>query len=231
MKNKYRKPIHLTMPPMALALLLLAPFAGDAILASGDGGPPQMVDVIVTYDQTPGNSENARVRGLGSQVKHQYNHFKMMALRVPVTALHGLAQGNGVRSIVPDDPVMGLSLAAKQTANLPQPGSTYFVEADADIGVAVLDSGVAFHDDLPGTTHVDIIPAYTACNESSRDEFNAVSFTGDDGAQSFITDWLELDSAGAGPSIGNVIVADSEIRIKEAKLEVRLVDQECEMLG
>lgn len=205
--------------PRAAALLLAATLIPGSLLASngngsgsGNGGgngngngPPAFVDVVVTYDQMPGSSERARVRGLGSQVKRQYGHFKMLSLRVPETALHGLAQGQGVRSISLDAPVEGLSRAARETARLPEPGSPQYVQALPDVGVAVLDSGVGDHWDLDLRMRVDVVPPYLVTGGVFRDEFNGTSYGGNDGTLSWSGPWLEIGESN-GPGTGDVEV-------------------------
>ena len=178
-------PISVQRPNFAVALvcaclLALLPIAvaGDKddeakmskrVEAHAKSNKPDFVDVIVTYDTRPDVEEGGRVTGLGGKVVREYRHLPMMMLRVPEMAIHGLAKGNGVRHISVDTPVRGFSLSAKETAVLPEPGSTSYVAVDPRVAVAVVDSGVASHPDLTVGHRVDIVPAYAPCKESSEE--------------------------------------------------------------
>ena len=49
--------------------------------------------------------------------------------------------------------------------------------------------------------------------ETVRDEFNGVSFSGNDGSQNWAGDWIEDDVAGGGPTAGNVQINNNEVRL------------------
>lgn len=159
--------------------------------ASTAGGPPEFVDVIVQYDSQPGQSQRAHANAHGGQIKREFEHLPMLALRVPVNALHGLAQGHGVRTISLDQPVESFSTSARATARVPGPDSLTYVTPASDVRVAVLDSGVSSeHWDIDLTTTVDIIPAYPG-GGNVRDDFHTYSFGGNDGTFSWNTPWQE----------------------------------------
>ena len=183
----------------AVALLSTTPPASTA------GGPPEKVNVIIQYTEPPGQSERNRVRGHGAEIKREFQNFKMLALRVPVNALHGLAQGNRVESISIDEPVMGFSSSARATAKVPNPGQVTYVTPASDVRVAVLDSGVSSsHWDVDLAKTVDILPAYLG-GGNVLDEFSSPSYTGNDGTFSWKAGWQEVGESN-GPMSGYVQV-------------------------
>ena len=54
-------------------------------------------------------------------------------------------------------------------------------------------------------------------SETVRDEFNAVSFSNNDGTQVWVSDWVEDDPAGggAGPTAGQVQIVDGALRLDD----------------
>ena len=54
---------------------------------------------------------------------------------------------------------------------------------------------------------------YSPGDEKVRDNFDAVSFSGNDGDVDWSGDWIEVDAGGAGAPTGNVIVTGSELRL------------------
>ena len=138
-------------------------------------GQVEMVDVIVRYKSQPGSAEKGRVRGLGSEVRREFKHLRMMALRVPAHRLERLAEHFDVEFVDPDSPVEATSMAAKKTARLPGlPASseddsdsnktaTPSVTAMPDVAVAVIDSGVADHWDYNVAGRFDCTTEYGGC--------------------------------------------------------------------
>ena len=100
---------------LALVLLLAWPPRPDA--------GPLVVDLIVQYEQLPVGDELERIAALGGVVRYQYEHLPMLALTVPVVALPLLAAGLDIDVISLDETVESFSLAARATANEPEPGS------------------------------------------------------------------------------------------------------------
>ena len=184
---------------LGLALLLMMQ-AGPAL----SKGKPQFVDVIVQYDALPGNGEVARVGRLGGQINRRFQRLPMLAMRMPINSLQGLAAGKGVRTVSLDEPVEGSSASARATANVPTPGSPGYVYPASHVAVAVLDSGVSDHWDVSPTLRVDIIPAFQG-GVNVRDEFNSKSFSGSDGTASWSGDWQEVGESN-GPVNGAIKV-------------------------
>ena len=167
------------------------------------GALPQaaMVDVIVRYRNHPGVAEERRVRGLGSRVKRQFKNLPMMALRVPAARLHRLAEHYDVEFVDPDSPIEATSLAAKKTARVPGAGREWKVLAMPDVGVAVIDSGVADHWDLNVAGRVDCLGdlgCRTAGRVSDRDDDS-------DEADAWSTAADTHDAYGHGTHIAGII--------------------------
>jgi hypothetical protein len=47
------------------------------------------------------------------------------------------------------------------------------------------------------------------------DEFNAVSFSNNDGSVAWATNWIEVDGNGAGPAAGNVLISGGELSLDD----------------
>jgi Ca2+-binding RTX toxin-like protein len=62
-------------------------------------------------------------------------------------------------------------------------------------------------DDLRGGT--------SASADTVRDEFNAVSYSNNDGTDNWRNDWVEDDVAGAGPASGNVLIVGGELLLDD----------------
>ncbi len=135
----------------------------EQVRAAAALGGSERVDVIVQYGAPPGQSERARITGLGADVKREFQNFRMKALRVPRNALEGLAHGQRVRFLSLDVPVESASLAAKQTALVPgySTGGGILLPSST-LAVAVLDSGVD-HNDIYVSRRINIIPTYRVC--------------------------------------------------------------------
>ena len=120
-------------------------------------GGQEKVDVIVTYHQRSGPAEHARVKNLGGTVKRQFRNFPMKVIRIPAHALEAMANSHGVKFVALDSELEAFSPSAMATSRLPEAGSSQFVTAQADVGVAVLDSGVGDHWDIDVQSRVDCL--------------------------------------------------------------------------
>ena len=142
------------------------------------------VDVIVGYDGRPGQAETDRVKGLGGDLKREFQNFDMRAISISENALQALENGNGVTFVVADQPVESFSASAKQTARQPAPGSANAFPPDSSIGIAVLDTGVSAHGDLNVKLWIDCTEGTAACAPHNgalisayRDEFTSTAYT------------------------------------------------------
>jgi len=73
--------------------------------------------VIVRYKTKPDQRELNRISLLDASTKRAYNRLPMRAIRVPVDKLYTLADDADVEFITLDKPVLGMTEAARLTAN------------------------------------------------------------------------------------------------------------------
>ena len=178
---------------------------GVAVLA-GVGGA-DLVDVIARYDVYPDDRELQRLDALGASVTNRFPAIGMLALTVPASSLAEVgAAGSGASLIALDEPVRAASTAAKERSDVPGYLDGLATRAvAANVGVAILDSGVASHYDLNVAERLDCRSSFT--DGEFRHEFNATSFSGDDGDTNFSSAWLEAGEAD-GPGTGDIEVDD-----------------------
>jgi serine protease AprX len=110
-----------------------------------------MVTVIVQHRQMPSSAHLKNLQGRGAAIKHRFHTIRAVAMRVPVSMLAELANDPNVTYITPDR-------EQKMTANPATEEFATAVEADVaaatyaldgtGIGVAIIDSGIADHNDL-----------------------------------------------------------------------------------
>lgn len=116
-----------------------------------------MSDVIIQFDDRPGNADAAQISAKGGVLKKQFRNVPIASARVPVASLEGLAQNPRVKYISPDRPNQALLDRAAPAVNAPiawQSGLD-----GAGIGVAVVDSGIIDDDDLRGAAGSRIVYA------------------------------------------------------------------------
>lgn len=119
------------------------------VAALAAAGGPGVAEVIVRYDQYPQLFDDERVTELGGTVTRSYETLEMRAIEIPVASLDALAQDDNVDWLSLDGAVSSLSIASRETANLPAPGSVNAAYSGLDVGIAVVDTGVSGHADLP----------------------------------------------------------------------------------
>ncbi|MBT8443014.1 MAG: S8 family serine peptidase [Gammaproteobacteria bacterium] len=191
---------------IALAILL-APV--------GYAAKADKVDVIVGYDAKPGQAERNRVKALGGKNKREFKNFNMRVISISENALKSLEKGKGVKFVVRDLPIRGFSASARQTARQPATGSPNAFAADPNVGIAVLDSGVAEHKDLNVASRINCTASAVASSGTFADSFGSASYSNNDGSSSFSGAWVEYDVAGAGPSSGNVTISGGELLLND----------------
>jgi serine protease AprX len=119
------------------------------VAALAMAGGPGLADVIVSYDDHPELFEADRVKALGGEVIRHYEVLKLLAIRIPAESLVELAIEDDVARLSLDDTVVTSSTAAHVAAKVPAYPSGNLNYDGYDQTVAVLDTGVAYHDDLP----------------------------------------------------------------------------------
>lgn len=111
--------------------------------------PGTISNVIVTWKQVPGSSQQTKVMQRRGEVVKAYGHLKAGAYSIPTENLPDLANDPDVVYISPDRPLKGtldLTAAAINAPTVWKQG--YF---GTNVGVAVIDSGVNALPDLPQT--------------------------------------------------------------------------------
>lgn len=117
-----------------------------AALARLGGHTP--ADLVVSYDDHPELFEDGRIESLGGEVVRHYEVLKLLAVRLPADSLVDLAFDEKVDRVSLDAPVATTSLSSRIAANSPELPSNNATFKGSNIGVAVLDSGVANHSDI-----------------------------------------------------------------------------------
>ena len=104
------------------------------------------VQVIVQFKSTPTADHHLRMAKKGATLRHELPLVKAALYSVPASALEDLSNDPDVTYVSPDRPVQGLLDYAE-----PAIGGLTAFNAGIDgtgIGVAVIDSGISYHDDL-----------------------------------------------------------------------------------
>ena len=121
-----------------------------------------MVDLVLAYND---RSEMAglaeRVAAAGGTITREYEQLAMSGVRVPAYAADAFAAEAGALTTVDDRQVRFLSNSARKTAHLPASNSLDHVDPDNDVVLAVIDSGVANHQDINLVGRVNIIQPAT----------------------------------------------------------------------
>ena len=164
-----------TIAILALVISILTP-AANAAPGNGNGGQGsskskmsrqvkelahkggnELVDVLITFKQHPGRSDEAHTKGQGAKVKRGFSIFPVQLVSIKANRLEGLSHNPNIEIINLDAPVSSSSVSAQKTANFKEekidPSITSW-----GIGVAVLDSGVGNHVDLwPSPVQYDFV--------------------------------------------------------------------------
>lgn len=135
----------------------------------GDDG---MVTVIVQHRTMPTSAHLQDMQGRGAIVRSKFQSIHAVTMHVPASMLEELANDPNVAYVTPDRPVL-------MTANPQTEDQLTAVEADVawntygltgtGIGVAVIDTGIAAHDDLAG--RVVYSQSFVSGDSSTGDKF------------------------------------------------------------
>jgi serine protease AprX len=143
-------------------------------VAAGKGSAK--VNVLVRFRQTPGAAERALVQTLGGQERRKLKaSARWASVRLPANRVAMLADHAAVDHVAIDEPVGNAMDIARKAAYLPVAPAPESLLKGAGITIAVVDSGIALHPDIPTLTAVvDVVgqPApYAAPPETSVDPF------------------------------------------------------------
>ncbi|MCB1625931.1 MAG: hypothetical protein KDI32_15155, partial [Pseudomonadales bacterium] len=123
------------------------------VAAYAQSGSDARVALLVRHSGKPDDAEVARVERLGGQVLHRYENFPLMAVSMPANHIGEFAGGTSVNFLDLNGSIQSASASARQTANAPPSGAGTSVPVSSNLGVAVVDSGVATHSDLNVVSH------------------------------------------------------------------------------
>jgi len=118
------------------------------VAALAASGGPQLVDIVVTYDDHPELFDDEVVADLGGEVVRGYQSLEMRAIRLPADSLDELAVEDNVDWLSLDNAVGSLSVSSRATANLPADTSANAAFHGLGVGVAIIDTGISKHSDL-----------------------------------------------------------------------------------
>ncbi|MCZ6777933.1 MAG: S8 family peptidase [Acidobacteria bacterium] len=213
----------------------------DRALERAANGRPQMVDVIVQTPDRPTFEDRTLVGAFGGEAGLPFSSINGFPARVPSPALKGLANNPRFSSLSLDAPMKSFwdRNAVRPPVGAPEAFATYGATG-AGVGVAVVDSGVANHEDFSngvnssirgfvdfvGDTDKKLIDPYghgthvagiLAGHGSAVDRFSGIA----PGSSLYIL--RVLDGNGRG-TVSNVLRALDWIRHNAAAHNIRIVN-------
>ena len=118
------------------------------------------------------------------------------------------------------DPLSTADTTPQLTGTVSDPAATIDVTVDGNNYVATNNGDgtwtLADNTISPALTEgiYDVAVTVTGGSETVRDEFNSVSYMGNDGSASWAGDWIEKDDYGAGPGVGIINVAGNRLQLR-----------------
>jgi serine protease AprX len=185
---------------------------------------PGQVDVIVQYDQVPTSAYHQKVISRGGVLKRDLGHFKGGAYTMPASALANLASDPNVLYISPDRPLSSSS-NGNPTAILDDHLASIGVSSawnmglnGANIGVAVIDSGIAAVPDLAGRVvySQDFVSADSSSEQTTANDLyghgtHVAGIIAGSGAESDASnDFYTFKGLAPGVSLVNLRVLDQK---------------------
>ncbi|MDW7650981.1 MAG: S8 family peptidase [Bacillota bacterium] len=161
---------------VALVMMMLAP----AVMARPLFSPGQnnsVVDVLISFDRHPGPKETALVREMGGTIKYTYSMVPGIAASLPEAAVSSLLRNPSVVSVDLDGEVYAIGSETAYEAELNNAWGVKHIGAGAvheavymgsGVKVAILDSGIAIHEDLTIAGGVN----FTRGNSNNYDDKN-----------------------------------------------------------
>ena len=139
-------------PGVLLALAFPTPASAahlDKKLKEFLKAPPAMVEIVVTTRGVPSERDAAFIRSLGGEAGQPFEMMSAFPARVPSQALETLRKSSRFKSVSVNAQVGALwdTNFVPLSAGVPEARALHGVTG-AGIGVAVIDSGAYYHDDL-----------------------------------------------------------------------------------
>jgi len=133
----------------AVTLALMVSLIGPATVAAS---PPEMVKVLIGFDQQPSSDEEGIVRGAGGAIKYTYHLVPAIAASIPEAAIQGLLRNPRVTSIEPDITVYAIDAELDNAWGVKHIGAGIVHDGGnkgTGVKIAIIDSGVDYnHPDL-----------------------------------------------------------------------------------
>src|SRR3989344_1660226 len=112
------------------------------------------MDVLVSFDRTPGKAEEGLIRAFGGVVSYTYSITPAIAARIPEAAITGLSHNPHVTAVEMDGAVYPADVELDNTWSVTKIGAgTVHTNGNAGAGVkiGIIDSGINYnHSDLDG---------------------------------------------------------------------------------
>ncbi len=150
-------------------------FSSDLVFSTHN--PQALITVNVQFRNMPDESALQGYRGRGAVIKHHLNAIRAVTMRIPASFLAELEKNPEVLYVTPDRPVHMTTVNEEYaTAVEADVAATNFPSLNgAGVGVAIIDSGVADHDDLhsgPGTpSRVVYAQSFVAGDTTTPDKY------------------------------------------------------------
>ena len=146
-----KKKLYFLVGSLSIITLLFG-LAGIGSFNSYAAGPPERVDVLIGFTQTPGPSEQALVRGHNGTIRHSFRLVSAIAANIPAPAMAGLLANPRVTAVELDGRVFAIDAELDNTWGVKQINAgTVHLDGNKGLGVkvAVIDSGIDYtHSDL-----------------------------------------------------------------------------------
>jgi len=118
------------------------------------------------------------------------------------------------------DALGGISITKESS-----PDGIWFLDLEASYTITILNTGMFTHTavdvtdtlsaGLAYTTNSTWIDASSTETNTIRDLFGTVAYSNQDGTENWESDWVEVDSAGSGPSAGAVQITGGQLRLTD----------------
>jgi subtilisin len=128
----------------AIVMALSLVFNNVAVAAAS---PPEKVRVFIGFNQPPGQSEEALVRGLGGDIKYTYHIIPAIAAYVPETSIQGLLKNPRVTVIEPDVMIQATDAELTNSWGVEHIGAGAVQESGnkgTGVKVAIIDTGIDY---------------------------------------------------------------------------------------
>ncbi|MEL6868168.1 MAG: S8 family serine peptidase [Pseudomonadota bacterium] len=157
--------------PITKRVLTARQIVARQIIAQSQSARPGFSDHIVKVDAgTDIDAFDDAVRDIDGRVLRFMPEQRLASVRIPSARADALAELTGAAGIAADAELTFMSVPAKATANLPPVGTPTYTAVNTDIGVAVIDTGVAEHADLNVARHVHLSAPKTQLMNGTRDD-------------------------------------------------------------